>query len=139
MERKGITAGIHWRLAPDWDRAEAICQPVIDRIAAEHSLLSRGGRLAIELFPPITTSKGDGVRRLVETHQLKAVIYLGDEVSDTDAFQEIREARRQNRYQGIAIGIIGKPQTADAVRELADIVIDAPRDTKTFLQSLLRS
>jgi len=32
-------------------------------------------------------NKGEGVRRLIEEHGLKSVIYLGDDVSDTDAFR----------------------------------------------------
>jgi trehalose 6-phosphate phosphatase len=134
MERKGITSGIHWRLAEDWDQADALCVPVIERIAQAHGLRARGGRLAIELYPPIITNKGEGLQRLVEMHHLKSVIYFGDELSDTDAFRTIRDAREQGKYQGIAVGVVEKPHTAEAVRQWADIVVNTPKDVMALIR-----
>lgn len=57
------------------------------RVAKAHGLRYRGGKLVFELFPPVITNKGEGIRRLIEQHGLKSVSYLGDDVSDTDAFQ----------------------------------------------------
>jgi hypothetical protein len=36
------------------------------------------------------TNKGEGIRRLIEQYGLKAEIYLGDDVSDTNAFHMLR-------------------------------------------------
>ena len=55
----------------------------VRHVAKAHGLRYRGGKLAYELFPPVVTNKGEGIRRLIEQHRLKAVIYLGDDVSDT--------------------------------------------------------
>jgi len=59
----------------------------VRRVAKAHGLRYRRGKLAFALFPPVLTNKGEGVRRLIEEHGLKSVIYLGDDVSDTDAFR----------------------------------------------------
>lgn len=105
MERKGITGGIHWRMAEDWDRAEEIATPVIYRIAEAHGLRCRGSKLAVELYPPISTNKGEGLRRLIEAHHLQSVIYLGDDVSDADAFRAIGMMKRLHLCEGVSIGI----------------------------------
>jgi hypothetical protein len=42
------------------------------------------------VFPLVVTNKGEGIRRLIDEHHLKAVISLGDDVSDTNAFRMLR-------------------------------------------------
>jgi hypothetical protein len=39
------------------------------------------------MVSPMVTNKGEGICRLIEQHGLMAVIYLGDDVSETDAFR----------------------------------------------------
>jgi hypothetical protein len=61
----------------------------------------RGGKLAYELIPPVVTNKGEGIRRLIEQHALKAVIYLGDVVSDTGEFRMLRVMRSRGHVLGL--------------------------------------
>ena len=65
------------------------------RVAKARGLRYRGGKLAYELLPPIVTNMGEGIRRLIEEHRLQAVIYLGYDVTDTDAFRMLRAVRAQ--------------------------------------------
>jgi trehalose 6-phosphate phosphatase len=137
MERKGITSGVHWRLSADSEAARAICVPTVARIAERHGLRMRESKLAVELFPPVTTDKGAGLLRLIETHQLRGVIYLGDDVSDTDAFLMLRERRRWGRGSGISIGVFH----ADAPEELmatSDILVDSTEEVPGVIEWMLR-
>ncbi len=132
MERKGITGGVHWRLALDTEKASRIATPVIERIAAKYGLRAVGSRLAIELYPPVIMNKGDGLRRLVEVYHLKSIIYMGDDVSDVDAFRAIHELRDNGTCEGIGIGVLH----ANAPRRLtqaADLIIRKTEDTSMFL------
>jgi trehalose 6-phosphate phosphatase len=138
MERKGITGGVHWRMAEDQDQADRVATPVIDRIAKEHGLRCRGSKLAVELYPPVQTNKGEGLRRLVETHQLSSVIYLGDDVSDADAFREINDMRAGLTCEGIAIAVAHiRVERFHSIVEYADMVFSGPKEVQTFLQWLL--
>jgi trehalose-6-phosphatase len=49
----------------------------------------------------VVTNKGEGVQRLIEQHGLMAVIYLGDDVSDTDAFRMVRVMRSRGHVFGL--------------------------------------
>jgi trehalose 6-phosphate phosphatase len=122
MERKGITGGIHWRLAADHDGTERLCVPVIKRIAEQHGLRARASKLAVEIFPPIVTDKGAGMRRLIEMHHLRGVIYLGDDVSDTDAFQMLRALREQREGDGVAVAVM-HANAPTWLTKAADIVV----------------
>jgi trehalose 6-phosphate phosphatase len=136
MERKGITGGIHWRRALDHGTAEGISVPVIERIAHTHGLRCHASKLAVEIFPPIITDKGEGLRRLVKMHQLRGMIYMGDDVSDTDAFLMLRERRAQGEGDGIAVGVLHL-NSPEIVGDSSDILVRDTADIPGLLHWML--
>lgn len=136
MERKGVTGGIHWRLAEDHKSAETIAQPIIERIANRYGLRWRGGKMAIELFPPIATNKGEGLGRLIRTHHIKSVIYLGDDVSDTDAFFEIHKLREQKECLGISIGVLHH-DAPQILKDGADILTNGTESVANLISWII--
>jgi trehalose 6-phosphate phosphatase len=105
MERKGITGGVHWRLTQDHAAAEGLALPIVTRIATAHGLRVRASKFAVELYPPVLTDKGAGLAHLIDTHGLHGVIYLGDDVSDSDAFKLVRLQRNEGKIEGLAIAV----------------------------------
>ncbi len=136
MERKGITGGVHWRLALDTQMASSIATPVIERIAAKYGLRATKSKLAIELYPPVVMNKGDGLRRLVEAYKLKSIIYMGDDVSDVDAFRELHKMREMGACYGMCIGVahINAPEL---LTNEADIVVENTATIPDFLRRLI--
>ena len=132
MERKGITGGVHWRQAQNPDQDEVIIVPVVKEIAAAHHLRTRGGKLGIELFPPISTHKGEGLHRLIEMHELKGVLFLGDDLSDTDAFLEMKDMRDKGICKGLSVGVL-HPNSPSVLRERADILVGGTTGVRKLL------
>jgi trehalose-6-phosphatase len=58
-----------------------------------------GGQLAIELLPLVITYNGEGIRQVIDEHGRTPVIYLGDDVRDTDVFRMLRACARTERAQ----------------------------------------
>lgn len=121
----------------DHDEAERIATPIIETIAQRHQLICKKSKLAIEIYPPIHTNKGEGIRRLIKSHKLKSVVYLGDDISDTDAFIEIQRLRSRKKVQGIAIGVLhdGYPV---ALIEHADLIVNERHEVIPFLTWLIQ-
>lgn len=138
MERKGITGGVHWRLSDEQDAAGRLCSPIVRRIAAEHGLRTRAGKLGIELFPPIVTDKGQGLHKLIQLHHLKSVLYLGDDVSDTDGFATIHQLRDQNECEGIAIGVLST-DSPQLLSEQADFMVRGTSGVRALMRWILRT
>lgn len=136
MERKGITGGVHWRLAADHDVAEQIAVPIVTRIARLHGLRTRASKLAVELFPPVETNKGSGLLRVIEMHQLSSVIYLGDDASDTDVFDMLRGRRNGGRSDGLAVGVL-HASAPGVVRQKADLLLRETAEVPAFFRWLL--
>jgi len=94
VEYKGLTASVHYRMAAETD-LEAIRKTVYAAVARKGKLFRvRIGRKVFEILPPTDWHKGSAVRWIVQ-HLGQAdtlVIYLGDDISDENAFSVLPEA-----------------------------------------------
>ena len=96
----------------------------------------RQGKMVVELFPPVKVSKGSAILDLAREYQLRAVIYLGDDLTDVDAFKAIHGARAPD-FDGICIGVTGK-ETLSAVEEEADFTLDGVGEVERFFEWLTK-
>jgi trehalose-phosphatase len=139
VEQKGPTVAFHFRNAPDPDAAEQALVAAID--AAEASLggtglVKVGGRRIVELRPQAAGGKGVAVERLLHSERPGAVLVLGDDVSDAEAFAAVRAARERGEVVGLAVGVHGASETPPAVRAAADVELAAPRDAARLLAAV---
>jgi trehalose-phosphatase len=105
-------------------------------LAKAHGLRYRVGKLAFELFPPVVTNKGEGIRRLIEAHNLKVVICLGDDVSGTDAFRVLRAVRASGNCMTLSVGVLHPDSLARLINS-ADVVVDGPACARALIESLI--
>lgn len=86
LEDKGLSATVHHRGAPvDHDRVRALVAAVL---ADEQGFEPRDGRKVVEVRPIVEWDKGAAVRHLAD--ERRATVYLGDDVTDEDAFRALR-------------------------------------------------
>lgn len=128
VERKGFAVAVHFRQAAeiDLDRIEHL----VDRIQQEHpTLRKRSGKKIFELQPDVEWDKGHAVRWLFDALGLKGQsvtpLYLGDDTTDEDAFEALRDI-------GISIRC-GSPQE----RTSAQYLVHEVGQVQAFLQLLL--
>ncbi|MFI5932863.1 trehalose-phosphatase [Actinoplanes sp. NPDC051494] len=132
IEYKRLSVALHYRTAPQhaqeverWGHEQA------ERIG----LRIQGGRMVIELKPPVDQDKGmvisDGVL------QAGCAWYFGDDMSDIKAFDALRarEAVDPNFF-GVAVAV-ANPETGDEVSSAADLTLDSPEDVARFLSDAL--
>jgi len=93
VEYKGLTATVHYRLAAETD-LEAIRKAVHASVARHGKLFRVGnGRKLFEILPRTNWNKGAAVRWIVQHLEPDAlVIYLGDDLTDEDAFRVLPAA-----------------------------------------------
>ena len=81
---KGATATVHHRGA---DAGHATVRAAVDAaVADEPGLVATDGRKVVEVRPDVDRDKGDAVRELVDDRQSEAAVYVGDDITDEDAF-----------------------------------------------------
>ena len=84
-EDKPLSAAFHYRTAADPDAARRFLEGV-EAAARAEGFRTRWGRMVLEVLPPLETSKGTAVRRLLETNRLRRALYAGDDTTDLDGF-----------------------------------------------------
>lgn len=122
LEDKGIALAFHYRTSPEPERTrEAIARALAPWV--ERGLRLRRGRMVLELVPPVDVHKGTALARLMETYHLRGVLYLGDDVTDIDAFAALRTWRDEGRVAGAAIAA-ANPESGSELVEAADFWVD---------------
>lgn len=137
VEDKGATLSIHYRLASDPNDFRDRMLPVVQALAHDHGLKLFEGRRIFELRPPIEINKGSAFHQLVESYGLDAALYLGDDITDADAFRAARRLREVGICLAAGIGVEHEGHLPEAVRESADVVAYGVSDTESLLAWLV--
>lgn len=136
VEPKGSAVTFHFRSAPDVDAARARVVAAVDDVDREHVLRRSGGRRSLELRPAGASDKGRALARVIVEQRPRAVVMLGDDPTDTLAFEALREARLRGDIEGLAVAVAGHPDVRARVWEQADHVLGSPGETARFLACL---
>ncbi len=132
IEDKGAILGFHWRGAPD----EAAARIAVDAIAlrAEAAgLHTHWGRKVLEVRPPVRFDKGAGVRKLLSGTDVEQAIYVGDDMTDLDAFRALSELRDEGALRlAIRVGVRSADGPEQIVEE-ADIVVEGTDGVRDLL------
>lgn len=130
VERKGLSLTLHYRTHPeieaqvrDWAMAQA----------ARSGLRCRPARMSFELHPPIDVDKGTAVRNIA--NGVGAICYVGDDVGDLSAFDQLDELAAAGR-QTLRVAVRSVESTPELL-DRADVVVDGPTGVRDLLQRLL--
>lgn len=85
IEDKHYTLAVHYRHAPDRDEA---CRAIGAAVASlPRPMRAVPGKLVVNVVPGGAPDKGDALRRLKRQEGSDAALYVGDDVTDEDAFR----------------------------------------------------
>ncbi|MGH3774106.1 MAG: trehalose-phosphatase [Pseudonocardiaceae bacterium] len=136
LEPKRASVAVHYRLVDREHHAQVTA--VVDELLAEYSgrLKVTPGKMVYELQPKIDWHKGKAVLHLLRTLGLDvddvAALYLGDDITDEDAFRALA-----GRGVGIIVGHPDDPEVANRLTA-ADFVLESTVDVERFLHTLAR-
>ena len=139
VEPKKSSVAAHYRLVSEDERSKV--RRVVEEILAEHpgELKVTPGKMVYEVQPNIDWDKGKAVLYLLEALGLDgdnvAPMYLGDDLTDEDAFEALNEA--SPRGVGIFVGRVDDPEVAGRTTA-ADYVLDDVQEVERFLNALAR-
>jgi alpha,alpha-trehalase len=129
VERKRLSVAAHYRLIAPSDHEQV--KKITDQVVAVHQGLRRTlGKMVYDLQPDIDWHKGRAVATLLEALGLDGddvlPLYIGDDVTDEDAFRELRD-------RGLGIVVRGSNRSTSATLALADT-----DEVQAFLEALMR-
>jgi trehalose 6-phosphate phosphatase len=135
IEDKGPIIAYHWRGAVDEQDARA----AIDAVAAhaqESGLEVHWGRKVMEVRPPVRIDKGLGVRTVLGERTFAAVLYVGDDTTDLDAFRALHDLVKEGTVgRAVCVGVHSEdgPPT---IEDEADIVVAGTEGVRELLAAL---
>jgi trehalose 6-phosphate phosphatase len=136
LEDKEAIAALHWRGAPDEDEAHAAVERVAQQAEAEGYVV-HWGKKVLEIRPPVRVDKGAGIVGLLQDTDLAAAVYVGDDVTDLDAFRGLSELVELGRL-GTAIRVgVASEDAPPELEQQADFMVDGTAGVRTLLQALL--
>lgn len=134
VEPKSVSVAVHYRLVAEAERPRV--KAAVDAVLAQHpdELKVTPGKLVYEVQPRIDWDKGRAVLYLLGALGLDrgdvVPLYLGDDVTDEDAF-----AALAGRGLGVFVGRPGDPEIA-GLTTCADFVLDGADEVQRFLDGL---
>jgi trehalose 6-phosphate phosphatase len=84
FEDKRSTLAIHYGLSASWRRAEKAVYAAANRLQGTRLV---PGKKVLNVLPHDSPNKGDAIRALLASLGLGAALYVGDDVTDEDAFR----------------------------------------------------
>ena len=91
----------------------------------------------LEIRPPVRIDKGAGIVALLRDTDLAAAIYVGDDMTDIDAFRGLRELVDMGRL-GTAVRVgVRSDEGPPALQEEADAMVEGTAGVRELLKALL--
>ena len=131
VEDKGLTLAYHFRDAEDEAGARAALAAVAARARAE-GLVARWGRKVLEVRPDLDADKGTAVVQLARESGVSRVLYAGDDATDIDAFERLRDAKLEHV---VRVAVVSDEAPEDLV-SAADFAVAGPKELLMLLAHL---
>jgi trehalose 6-phosphate phosphatase len=136
LEDKEAIAALHWRGVPDEDGAQAAVEDVAEA-AEKAGFTAHWGRKVLEIRPPVRIDKGAGIVTMLRHRDLDAGLYVGDDMTDLDAFRGLTELVEMGRLgTAIRVGVRSDEGPAE-LEEAADAMVDGTDGVRQLLRALL--
>ena len=133
LEHKGASLSVHYRNTAKPDAARS---SILDFLSTHaEGMAIHEGKMVVEVRPPVKLSKGEAVRTFVQRRGIVSAIVLGDDRTDAEAFEAMREMRKAGEVRGLCAAVA----TADAPAELlasADYLLADTEAVGRFLTRL---
>jgi trehalose 6-phosphate phosphatase len=123
IEDKGPIAAFHWRGVPDEDSAHRRLEELAGE-AERAGLAVHWGRKVLEVRPPVEFDKGRAVRSLVEAASSRTAMFAGDDTTDLDAFDALRQLGEEGALEATVLVGVRSDEGPPAIVQRADLVVD---------------
>jgi len=139
LERKGASVGLHYRRAPDPERARVrLLAALADVLGADGTAAVQvmESRRVVELRPDAAHGKGETTARLIRATRPAAVLVMGDDRTDAEAFAAVRAWREAGGGPALIVGVSGAGETPPEIVAGADVLVADPAAAAAVLAQL---
>jgi len=136
FEDKGICYSIHYRCSPSPENVREKILKTLQNDPECKNLKISEGRCLVELKPPVNCDKGTILNGIVDEYNLKKIIYLGDDITDVDAFNRLKELKNEGKIEGEGI-LVRSNEIPSYVKKHSSFFVNDVDEVLKFFQWLL--
>ena len=136
FENKRYSGSIHYRLSAEPGKTGDVLGPITREIASEYGFWVSDGKMVMELRPGAMVNKGSAVHRIVTERHLQSAVFLGDDVTDADAFVVLNTLRKEQGIRTCSVGVLTL-DTDQRVIDNSDFLLDGVDDVVSMLLELV--
>ncbi|MGB9980203.1 trehalose-phosphatase [Methanobacterium sp.] len=138
FQEKGLCFTVHYRKCEDPEGTRRKILDAINELEELEKFKVTEGRKVVEIRPKIGHDKGTILEKLIFENAIEKIIYLGDDVTDVDAFNKLKELKGENKVNGLGIVVISE-EVPEFVRENASFYVNGVEEVQKFFNWLLKS
>jgi trehalose 6-phosphate phosphatase len=132
LEDKGPIIAFHWRGARDEEAARSAIDAIAERATAA-GLRTHWGRKVLEVRPPVQIDKGAGIRSFLEDTDVENALYVGDDVTDLDAFRALGQMADEGKLERVIRVGVSSDEGPSEITEQADLTVDGTDGVRDLL------
>lgn len=135
FQDKGLSFTVHYRLCDDDEEIRETALDIIYKLEISKQLKIAEGRKVIEIRPPIGHDKGTIIEKLILENNIKKIVYVGDDITDADAFSKLNELNRLNKVRCVNI-VVSSRETPNFVKQNANFYVNNVHEIQKFFDWL---
>ena len=136
LENKNTSIAIHYRFTRDPKKARDTILEILKDTKTIKGLQIKEGKKIVEVRPPTGNDKGKIVNKIIKKYEAKQLIYLGDDVTDVDAFKEISKLNDE-KNMGCTSVLVQSNETPEFVKNSAEYYVNSVEDVEIFFNWLV--
>ncbi len=136
FEDKGICYSIHYRLSNDSENAREKILNTLRNDPQCNKLKISEGRQLVELKPPVSCDKGTMLNNIIEKYNLQKIVYLGDDITDLDAFNKLKKLDKEGKIKGTSILVLSS-EIPSYIKKDSSFFVNGVDDVLKFFRWLL--
>jgi trehalose 6-phosphate phosphatase len=137
FQDKELSFTVHYRLCDNGEDIRKKALDVISSIKESKHLKIAEGRKVIEIRPPIGHDKGTILQKFIDDNNIKRIIYLGDDITDYDAFKKLNSLRNEGNVEAFSI-VVNSKETPEYVKEMANFYVNGVDEVHNFFKWLCK-
>ena len=138
FQEKGLCFTVHYRKCEDPEGTRRKILDAINELEGLEKFKITEGRKVVEIRPKIGHDKGTILEKLLFENALEKIIYLGDDVTDVDAFNKLKELKGEGKVNGVGIVVVSE-EVPEFVKENASFYVNGVEEFQKFFDWILEN
>ena len=138
VQYKNVGGTLHYRATTDPEGMRKRLLAFLEKPIVDAGMRLAEGKMVVEVLAPLSIDKGQGLQRYVQQHDLRGVLFAGDDRTDYNATREAIRMRQEQpeRYKTFTIAV-QHHDTPPMLLEHSDLTVQGVEGAVQLIQHIV--